>query len=512
MRIRIDKKHLGMKYKLIYLILIISILVYMALPIVIPINSAAKVGDTGDGYVETEMGKIVLRSTHTNNLNVGDIIKVEVYIEAQNIWGIVGYFAYDNTVFEELQESDIEINNKNWKLDSLLPPSSEESNGNISEYCIEMSENSNDVQSIGNFTACFINLKVKKAVETTQVAFNNVILTDVNGNDTAGEGGLGNDIKYNLPANAQNYEITYNSNTQDTSVTNIPSADKKLQGTSYTISSTIPTREGYTFKEWNTKSDGTGNVFNPGEIYNVDQNLELFAQWKETQVFDITYNSNVKDNTVKNMPKSDQKTEKVDYKISSMIPTRDKYTFKGWNTKQDGTGATYNPGSMYDIDKSLELYAMWEEIAISEKLYLSSEPYKIGNNDIDNYEVGDKYISRVVKETTLENFKYNLDTNGKIRVLKEDGTELKDGELVGTGMTLEVTKDKEKIELKIAVIGDVSGDGKVTVTDLSTINQTVLGVVKLQNEYKIAADLDENDNITVTDLSTENKMILGLVK
>lgn len=146
-----------------------------------------------------------------------------------------------------------------------------------------------------------------------------------------------------------------------------------------------------------------------------------------------------------------------------------------------------------------------------DKLYLSSEIYKIGDNDIKKYEEGDKYISRVEKETTKNEFINNLSTNGTIRILKEDGTELEEDGLVGTGMTIEVVKDEEKITMKIAVMGDLTGDGKVTATDLSTLNQTILKLVTLENEYHIAGDLDENDKITATDLSTENKMLLKLI-
>ena len=133
------------------------------------------------------------------------------------------------------------------------------------------------------------------------------------------------------------------------------------------------------------------------------------------------------------------------------------------------------------------------------------------NNDIKDYEDGDKYISRITKETKLKDYINNLKTNGEITVTKEDGTKLTEEEYVGTGMKLTVTKDKEKIELKIAVSGDLNGDGKVTATDLSTINQTILKTTKLENEYKLAADLDENNNITATDLSTLNKMLLKIL-
>ena len=168
----------------------------------------------------------------------------------------------------------------------------------------------------------------------------------------------------------------------------------------------------------------------------------------------------------------------------------------------------------YNDDKTIEFGDVTETFAENndeEKLYLSTEKYKIGENNIKDYEDGDKYISRITKETKLKDYINNLKTNGTIKVLKTDGTELQKGEYVGTGMTLQVTKDKEKIELKIAVSGDLNGDGKVTATDLSTMNQTILKTTKLENEYKLAADLDENNNITATDLSTLNKMLLKIL-
>lgn len=149
--------------------------------------------------------------------------------------------------------------------------------------------------------------------------------------------------------------------------------------------------------------------------------------------------------------------------------------------------------------------AMW---VISNGLYLSSETYKIGDNDINNYEEGDKFISKVNATTTLENYKNNLKTNGTIKVIKQDGTELGDEEFVGTGMTLQVTKDEEKIELQIAVMGDLDGNGKITATDLAMINQTVLGETELENEYALAGDFDENKKFTATDLAQLNQILL----
>lgn len=227
--------------------------------------------------------------------------------------------------------------------------------------------------------------------------------------------------------------------------------------------------------------------------------------------YSITYNSNIV-GTVSNMPGNAIKTENKDYIISGIEPNIMGYTFEGWNTKPDGTGITYQSGSIYSNDENLTLYAQWKQVTKLESLYLLSDTYKIGNIDITKYQEGDKYISRVTKETILKDFIDNLETNGDVvQVVKQDGQVLAEGEFVGTGMKLVITKGTEAIELKIAVKGDLSGDGKVTVTDLSTLNQTILKTVTLQNEYRMAGDLDESKEITATDLSTLNKMVLKVL-
>ena len=159
----------------------------------------------------------------------------------------------------------------------------------------------------------------------------------------------------------------------------------------------------------------------------------------------------------------------------------------------------------YSTEETFE----FNNISLATELYLSTNTYKIGKEDTSNYSENDKYIYNVNKNTTLNNFITNLDTNGKIAVYKQDKTELTGTEYVGTGMTLKVTKDEKTITLSISVIGDLDGNGEVTITDLSKMNQILLETVKLEeNEYKLSADLDKNDKISVTDLSMLNKLII----
>ncbi len=231
----------------------------------------------------------------------------------------------------------------------------------------------------------------------------------------------------------------------------------------------------------------------------------------EEKQYNIEYNSNTTEE-VKNIPKNGIKTEGRNYNIYGIEPSRPGYTFEGWNTTLDGTGTTYLAGSIYNKDENLTLYAQWKQVQKLQNLYLSSETYKIGNIDIIKYEEGDKYISRVKKETMLIDYINNLTTNGdKIQVIKQDGTQLLDEEYVGTGMKLIVTKGEEKIELKIAVMGDLSGEGKVTAQDYSEINRALLGTNALENEFMIAGDIDESGELKATDFSDINKMLLGIL-
>lgn len=155
-----------------------------------------------------------------------------------------------------------------------------------------------------------------------------------------------------------------------------------------------------------------------------------------------------------------------------------------------------------ESDKEVYLKQNSSLISLYEKLYFEIEK---------DYKIIDKYISNIERETLQQNFINKIETNGTIRIIKEDGTELKADELVGTGMTLEIVKEEEKLQFEISVKGDFNGDGKVTAQDLSTINKAILKLISLNDEYKIAADLDENDKLTATDLSTINKMVLKIL-
>lgn len=133
----------------------------------------------------------------------------------------------------------------------------------------------------------------------------------------------------------------------------------------------------------------------------------------------------------------------------------------------------------------------------------------------EKYNVDEKYISNISTKTNMDQFINDLETNADdVVILKEDGSTLKRDEMIGTGMTIKLIRNNDQskyVEYKAVVTGDVSGDGKITATDLSVLKQTVMETTKLQDEFFKAADIDESGVISATDLSEVNRTILGSI-
>ena len=79
------------------------------------------------------------------------------------------------------------------------------------------------------------------------------------------------------------HKLTYNYNYEGSEdvVTTFTAGDR--------VVNSIPTRNEYTFKGWNTKQNGTGELYTPDEVIYLNSDLTLYAQWKK-RTYD--YNSN----------------------------------------------------------------------------------------------------------------------------------------------------------------------------------------------------------------------------
>ncbi len=156
-------------------------------------------------------------------------------------------------------------------------------------------------------------------------------------------------VTFNVSA-LTTYTISYNAN----GGSNAPSSQTKWYGSALTLTSSVPTRTGYTFLGWGTSASDTTVDYKPSSTYGTNANITLYAIWKphEYQVyFDANGGSNA--------PSGLTKLHDVALPLPSAIPIRTNHTFLGWNTYASATDVLYTAGSSYTTNASATLYAVW---------------------------------------------------------------------------------------------------------------------------------------------------------
>ncbi len=131
------------------------------------------------------------------------------------------------------------------------------------------------------------------------------------------------------------YTVSYNAN----GGSGAPDSQTKTYGTALTLSSTKPTRTGYTFQHWNTKSDGSGTSYAAGANYTANAAATLYAKWKATTATDP---------------------------VTLPTATRSGYKFLGWAKTAGATAAQYTAGDSYAATGNVTLYAVWQAQGLAE--------------------------------------------------------------------------------------------------------------------------------------------------
>ncbi|MCR5522243.1 MAG: InlB B-repeat-containing protein, partial [Clostridia bacterium] len=150
-----------------------------------------------------------------------------------------------------------------------------------------------------------------------------------------------------------------------------PSNQTKIHGKTLTLSSTKPTRTGYTFNHWDAWPNGGGASYMPGGQFTYNDDSTLYAIW-EPHTYTVSYNANGGTGA----PSSQTKTYGVDLKLSNQIPTRTGYTFLGWSKSSTATTATYPYAGTYTDNAGATLYAVWQVKSYTLTYILSGEVYQ----------------------------------------------------------------------------------------------------------------------------------------
>lgn len=124
----------------------------------------------------------------------------------------------------------------------------------------------------------------------------------------------------------------------------------------------------YSFKDWNSAADGSGDSYTPGVGYTIEKDIALFAQWYANTTTD-----------------------------SVILPTltRDGYVCRGWATGSTATIPEYTVGSGFVPEGDVTLYAVWEKGILTD--WSESKPEGVDESLIET-KVQYRYRDR---ETTI---------------------------------------------------------------------------------------------------------------
>ncbi len=151
------------------------------------------------------------------------------------------------------------------------------------------------------------------------------------------------------------YTVSYNAN----GGSGVPSSQTKLHNKTLTLSTTKSSRTGYTFKNWNTKSNGSGTSYSSGGSYTANSAATLYAQWTANK-YTVTLN-----NQSATTAGSTSVTATYGSAMPSItIPKKTGYTFGGYYTGTNGSGTQYYTASgasarSWDKTSATTLYAKW---------------------------------------------------------------------------------------------------------------------------------------------------------
>lgn len=198
------------------------------------------------------------------------------------------------------------------------------------------------------------------------------------------------------------YTVSYNAN----GGSGAPLNQTKWHGKTLTLSSTKPTRNGYSFQGWAlSKADADAGTwyYSAGNTCGKNENLTLYAVWK-ANTYSVTYNANGGSGA----PAKQTKTYGVTLKLSTTVPTRENYTFRGWGTSATATSATYTAGGNYTANSAITLYAVWELAYVKPRITGVSVYRCRSDGTADDSGTCAKVIfdwatDRTVSEITIEN-------------------------------------------------------------------------------------------------------------
>ncbi len=300
---------------------------------------------------------------------------------------------------------------------------------------------------------------------------------------------------------------------------------------SYLSTVTLPKKDGVI--TWNTKIDGTGVSYQPGDKLSVPkENVTLYAQ-SDVVVYQVTLNLN-EGQLTNNFPTTYQSNEEVILPVKEEV-IREGYEFSGWYTTSDfqGEALTIIPRGqteevtlfakwkavshedsveqlMIDIDNiwevTLEKEAEIEELMARFNRLSKEEQAKVTNQqvlkDADKQVTlfSEKIMSVTVGDINSGSGKLVKELNDEFDKLGDTGQSLVEKEVLTKFNLINDTYNKAiAVKEARASYNGLTTYGKQFVTNLSTLQKAEKSVKKIENVESLIKGLPKTNEISLKD-------------
>lgn len=292
------------------------------------------------------------------------------------------------------------------------------------------------------------------------------------------------------------YTVQYNAN----GGTGAPGKQTKWKDQTLTLSSTKPTRTGYSFLGWSTSSSATSATYSAGGSYTANSGATLYAVWK-ANTYAVNYNANGGTGA----PAKQTKTYGVTLTLSNTKPTRTNYNFLGWGTSASATTVAYKAGGSYVANAAITLYAIWELAYVKPRITNASVTRC--KQTADGYEPSD--------DGTVVHITFNWQSDKTVSSV-EVGLKGSDGSTRSTNPAASGTSGNVDVYIS-GLAAEVTYTVKMTVTDAidyASIVSTLSGskfVIDILAEGKGIAFNKPAELEGVADIGFQTRLIGGLL-
>ena len=337
------------------------------------------------------------------------------------------------------------------------------------------------------------------------------------------------------------YTVSYDAN----GGTGAPSAQTKKYGTALTLSSTKPSRTGYTFLGWATSKTAASAQYQPGGSYTANAAVTLYAVW-QVNTYTVSYDANGGTGA----PSAQTKKYGTALTLSSTKPSRTGYTFLGWAASKTATSAQYQPGGSYTANAAVTLYAVWQQDtpAYATSLTISKATASQGKEvSLDISIAGNTGLAAISFQITYDKTRLKLSgyedgglkdwavsvgesdsavwlheegstINGSILTLKFQVLEEAEDGLASVTLSNVTAVDKDENIFGVSIVaggvtvtnripGDINGDGVVNVVDCLRLKKYLAGFKVTIVEQN--ADVTGDGAVNVVDCLRLKKYLAG---